>query len=257
MKLSVIIPARNEEANIKHTVEEVYKYLSKKGIDHEIIVVENNSTDKTVEIVRSLAPSVPTLDLIHLVIKGTKPAKGYAVRTGLLRGTGDFRLFMDADSSTSIDHIEKMIPYFDKGYDVVIGSIGVKGAVVHSGSEQGWRKLFGKMGNLFIQIMAVPGIQDTQRGFKIFSAKAAQDIFSKITIYGWGFDIEVLALARKYGYKIKEVPVNWKNDMVNSKISLRSYFQVLMETIKVRRNLLTRRYAKPAAAPKIAVEEIV
>ena len=256
MKLSVISPARNEEANIGKTIEEIYGYLSGKGIEHEIIVIENNSTDKTVEAVKSLSSGIPTLSLVHLVIKGTKPAKGFAVRTGLLRATGDIRLFTDADNSTSIDHIEKMLPYFDKGYEVIIGSIGVKGAVVYSGSEQGWRRLFGKMGNLFIQIMAVPGISDTQRGFKMFSAGAVNKIFPKITIFGWGFDVEVLALARKYGYKIKEVPINWNNDTTNSKVSLRSYFQVLMETIKVRGNLLTGLYDKPVIVPDIIVEEI-
>lgn len=258
MYLSVIIPARNEESNIKNTVESVYSYLTQKNIDHEIIVVENNSTDKTVEIVKSLAPSVPILKFVHLVIKGTKSAKGYAVKEGILRARGDFKLFMDADNSTTIDHIEKMMPYFEQGYDVVIGSIGIKGAVIAGGSEPGWRKLFGKMGNLFIQIMAVPGIHDTQRGFKLFSRKAADEIFSKVIIYGWGFDVEVLALARKIGYKIKEVPINWKNDIIHSKVTLKAYFQVLMETMRVRWNLMTGRYNKPVvAAGEIVAEEII
>ncbi|OGN09816.1 MAG: hypothetical protein A3J46_00345 [Candidatus Yanofskybacteria bacterium RIFCSPHIGHO2_02_FULL_41_11] len=258
MYLSVVIPARNEETNIKNTIESVYSYLSKKGIEHEIIVVENNSKDSTVQIVKSLIPTTPTLKFIHLKIKGTKPAKGYAVREGMLRAQGQYRLFMDADNATTIDHIEKMMPYFEKGYDIVIASIALRGATVAGGSEPFWRRLFGKMGNLFIQIMAVPGIFDTQRGFKLFTAKAVEDIFPKLTIYGWGFDIEVLALARKFGYKIKEVPINWKNDIVNSKVTLGAYFQVLKETVKVRWNLITRRYSKPVVAvSKITVEEIV
>lgn len=256
MYLSVIIPARNEENNIKKTVESVYSYLSGRNIEHEIIVVENNSTDKTVEVVKSLLSAIPTLKFIHLVIKGTKPAKGYAVKEGILRGRGDFRLFMDADNSTTIDHIEKMMPYFEQGYDVAIGSIGLKESVVAGGSEPGWRRLFGKMGNLFIQIMAVPGIKDTQRGFKIFTSKAANDIFPKMTIYGWGFDIEALALGRKYGYKIKEVSIYWSNDILHSKVTLKAYFQVLMETVKVRWNLIIGRYNKPIPAADIVVEEV-
>ena len=250
MHLSVVIPAKNEESSIKNTIESVYSYLLGKNIDHEIIVVENNSKDRTAEVVQSLTATIPTLVFHHLVVKSGRPSKGFAVKKGLLEAKGDFKLFMDADNSTTIDHIEKMMPYFNQGYDVVVGSIGIKGAVVAGGSEPGWRRLFGKMGNLFIQIMAVPGIQDTQRGFKIFSAKAADDIFSRVTIYGWGFDVEVLALARKFGYKIKEVPINWKNDIIHSKVTLKAYFQVLMETVQVRWNLITRRYNKPAIVEK-------
>ena len=99
----------------------------------------------------------------------------------------------------------------------------------------------GKLGNLFIQIMAVPGIQDTQRGFKLFTADAVRKIFPKVTITRWGFDIEVLALARKFGYKIKELPVDWKNDP-NSKVGLKAYSQVLLETVKIRWNLMTGQY---------------
>lgn len=257
MKLSIIIPARNEENNIKNTLESTYSYLTSRNIEHEIIVVENNSTDKTVEIVKSLQNTIPTLKFIHFIIKGAKPAKGYAVKEGMLRATGDYRLFMDADNATTIDHIEKMMPYFDEGYSVVIGSIAVKGATIASGSEEDWRKLFGKLGNLFIQIMAVPGIKDTQRGFKIFTAKAADDIFTRMTIFGWGFDIEVLALARKFGDKIKEVPITWKNDAVHSKITLKAYLQVLTETMKIRWNLMTGRYGKAVpAVGKIVAEEI-
>lgn len=242
MYLSVIIPARNEEYNIKSTVGDVYSYLTAKNLEHEIIVVENNSTDRTLEILHSLASNIPTFSFIHLVVEKGKPAKGQAVKEGIQRAKGDFKMFMDADNSTTIDHVEKMMSYFEKGFDVVIGSIGVKGAVIAEGGEPGWRKLFGKIGNLFIQIIAVPGIRDTQRGFKIFSAKAADKIFSQVTVYGWGFDVEVLALARKFGYKIKEVPINWKNDVAHSKITPMAYFQVLMETVKIRWNLMTGKY---------------
>jgi len=237
MKLSVIIPAHNEEKNIVGTVEVINGYLEGKKIDHEIIVVVNGSKDKTLELVKSLLPKISTLKLIERVAGG----KGFAVKEGMLHANGDYRLFTDADNSTSIDHIEKMMPYFENGYGVVIGSIAAKGHKVIAGSEPAWRRVAGKMGNIFIQIMAVPGIHDTQRGFKIFTAKAVQDIFSRITIAGWGFDVEVLALARKFGHKIKEVPVIWKNDP-NSHVGLKAYAQVLMETMLVRFNLITGKY---------------
>jgi len=242
MYLSVIIPAKNEEKNIKSTVEDVFKYLTGKNISHEIIVVENNSKDKTAEVVSSLLSTIPTLSLIHLMVAGVKSSKGYAVKEGTLKAQGDFKLIMDADNATNIRNIEKMMPYFEQGYSVVIGSIALKGAKVASGSEPFWRRVFGKMGNLFIQIMAVPGIFDTQRGFKIFLNKASNDIFSRTTIFGWGWDVEALALARKYHYKIKEVPIDWKNDISNSKVGLNAYFQVLTETVKIRWNLMTGKY---------------
>jgi len=237
MYLSVIIPAKNEEKHIKETVQSVFDYLTARNIEHEIIVVSNNSTDKTSEIVRQLTASVPTLKLIDYSI----PGKGGAVKKGMLAATGQYRLFTDADNSTSIDHIEKMMPYFEQGYDVVIGSIAVKGKKVSKDSEPMWRILLGKLGNIFIQIMAVPGIHDTQRGFKIMTAKTAQDVFPHLTIMHWGFDVEMLALARKFGHKIKEVPVDWHNDP-NSRVGFKTYLEVLLETVKVRWNLMTGVY---------------
>jgi len=240
MYLSVIIPAYNEEKNIKKTIESIYQYLLEKNIEHEIIIVTDGSKDKTDDIVGSMFSVIPTLQLLNYA---QNRGKGFGVRQGMLKARGQYRLFTDADNATSIDHIEKMIPFFNEGYDIVIGSIALKGSVIASGSEPVWRRLFGTMGNLFIQIMVVPGIHDTQRGFKIITAKAAQDVFPKTTIDRWGFDIEMLALARKFGYKIKEVPINWKNDP-DSHVGIKAYFQVLLETIKIRWNLMTGKYNK-------------
>lgn len=240
MYLSVIIPAYNEEKHIKKTIESIYQYLFSKNIEHEIMVVTDGSTDKTNDIVRSMLPMIPTLQLLDYA---QNRGKGFVVRQGMLKAKGQYRLFTDADNATTIDHIEKMLPFFSQGYEVVIASIALKESKVASGSESFYRILFGKMGNLFIQVMVLPGIHDTQRGFKMVTAKAAQDIFSKLTIDRWGFDIEMLALARKFGFKIKEVPVNWKNDPNSaSHPRLSAYFQVLTETVKIRWNLWTGRY---------------
>lgn len=238
MYLSVIIPAYNEEKNIEETVRSVFNYLKSKNIEHEIMVVTDGSTDRTIDIARSLSGEIPTLEIIELE---KNKGKGFAVKTGMLKARGDFRLFTDADNATTIDHIEKMMPPLEQGYDVAIASIAVSGHKVAAGSEPVWRRVFGKLGNVFIQIMAVPGVRDTQRGFKLFTADAAESIFPKLTIDRWGFDIEVLALARRFGYKIKEVPVDWRNDP-NSRVKLRSYFQVLLETVKIRWNLWTGKY---------------
>src|SRR3989338_11235326 len=189
MYLSVIIPAYNEEKNIEKTVRSIFGYLKEKIPEHEIIVVTDGSTDNTANIIQSLKNDISTLELIE--IKENR-GKGSAVKTGMLKAKGDFQLFTDADNSTSIDHIEKMTPLLKEGYAVVIASIAVPGHKVAAGSEPAWRRVFGKLGNLFIQIMAVPGIHDTQRGFKIFTAEAAEKIFPKLTIERWGFDVEVL-----------------------------------------------------------------
>lgn len=238
MYLSVIIPAYNEEKHIRKTIESIYEYLLGKNIEHEIIVVTDGSMDKTNDIVRSMFSVIPTLQLLDY---DQNRGKGFAVCQGMLKAKGKYRLFTDADNATTIDHIEKMMPFFERGYDIVIGSIALKGSTIVSGSEPLWRRIFGTMGNMFIQIMAVPGIQDTQRGFKIITAKAAENIFPKMTIDRWGFDIEMLALARKFGYQIKEVPINWKNDP-DSHVNLKAYFQVLLETVKIRWNLITGKY---------------
>lgn len=238
MYLSVIIPAYNEEKRISATLESVGEYLSRQSFDHEIIVVNNRSKDGTVDVVQKYQRKYPSIRLIHEM----KPGKGYAVTSGMLAGKGQFRLFMDADNSTTIDHIEKMIPHFERGYDVVIGSIAVKGAKIASGGgEPLWRVVLGKLGNKWIQIFAVWGISDTQRGFKMFRAKAVEDVFPRMTIFGWGFDIEALALARKFGHKIKEVPVIWNNSP-DSKVNIWAYPKTLLDTLKVFWNLHSGRY---------------
>jgi dolichyl-phosphate beta-glucosyltransferase len=238
LELSVIIPAYNEEKRITPTIESVFAYLSAHNISHEIIVVMDGSKDRTPEVLASLHARIPTMRAMD---HKTNHGKGFAVRRGMLQATGRVCLFMDADNSTTIDNIEKMIPCLAEGYDVVIASIGVPGHQIAEGSEPGWRRLFGRMGNLFIRILAVPGIRDTQRGFKVFSAQATQDIFSHAQIDRFGFDIEVLALAQRFGYKIKELPINWQNDP-NSHVSLSSYLQVFLDTIRIRWHLMTGVY---------------
>ena len=238
MYLSVVIPAYNEERNIEKTIRSIFDYLKGRNIDHEIIVVTDGSTDKTDDVVRSLASEVPALELIAY---NKNKGKGYSVRQGMLKAKGDLHLFTDADNSTPIEHLDKFLPYISEGYSIVIGSIAVSGHKIAAGSEPVWRRILGKLGNLFIQIMAVPGIHDTQRGFKLFTREAADKIFPKLTVDRWGFDIEVLALAKKFGFKIREVPVDWKN-APESRVGLKAYFQVLLETVKIKWNLLTKKY---------------
>ena len=239
MYLSVIIPAYNEEKRIIQTLKSIQTYFNDKSYDYEIIVVNDGSRDDTLSVVEGLKLEIRNLKII--AYKSNK-GKGCAVRLGMLSAGGDIKLFMDADNSTTIDNLDKMISYLNEDYDIVIASIGIKGSK-SIGHEPFYRRFLGKAGNLFIQLVAVPGIKDTQRGFKVFTSISAQDIFSKAKENGWGFDIEVLALARKLGYKIKEVPIVWNNHS-ESRVNIWAYPKTLLETIKIKLNLLLDNYGK-------------
>jgi len=142
---------------------------------------------------------------------------------------------MDADNSTTVDHLDKFWRFFDEGYDVVIGSRDVEGSVV--AVHQAWYKeAAGDLGNVIVRLLAVPGILDTQAGFKLMKAKVVEDLFPRLVIDRWGFDIEILAVARHRGYRIKEAPITWLNDP-ESKVALSAYFEVLGEVWRVRKNL--------------------
>jgi dolichyl-phosphate beta-glucosyltransferase len=238
MHLSIVIPAYNEASRIGPTLEAVGTWLSRQTFDAEVLVVDNRSSDGTAVVVREWAKRFPAIR----VIEEKRGGKGYAVQAGMLAAQGEIALFMDADNSTSIEHFEKMRPALENGHDVVIGSLAVPGAVVmHGGGEPLWRVVLGKLGNLWIQLFAVPGIWDTQRGFKVFKSRAAKDIFPRLTIFGWGFDVEVLAVARARGYKVAEVPIHWSNDP-DSKVNVWAYPKTLLDTVKVGRNRLAGRY---------------
>jgi glycosyltransferase involved in cell wall biosynthesis len=238
MYLSVVIPAYNEAKRIGPTLEAVGSWLAGQSFDSEIVVVDNRSSDTTAAVVREWMKRFPSIRLIQ----EPRGGKGYAVQAGMLASTGSVRLFMDADNSTSVDHFEKMRPALEQGYDVVIGSLAARGArVLQGGAEPLWRVVLGKLGNLWIQLFAVPGVWDTQRGFKVFSARAAIDLFPRLTIFGWGFDVELLAVARSRGYKIQEVPITWSNGP-DSRVNVWAYPKTLLDTLKVSRNRLVGRY---------------
>ncbi|MCR4328288.1 MAG: glycosyltransferase family 2 protein [Patescibacteria group bacterium] len=231
--LSVIIPAYNEEKRLPATLVEAHEYLSNAGFSYEIIVVNDGSHDGTAEVVQKMAEKIDGLTLIgNDVNKG----KGGVVRQGMLAARGKVRLFADADNSTSISQFRKMVPFFQEGgnggCEVVIGSRAIQGAELVP-PQPFYRRVAGKILNGITQILLVPGIWDTQCGFKAFTDTAAQDIFSRASINGWAFDVEVLALARALGYTIKEVPVRWSNN-VFSRVPASAGLQFIIENVIIR-----------------------
>ncbi|OGZ42014.1 MAG: hypothetical protein A3C80_02375 [Candidatus Ryanbacteria bacterium RIFCSPHIGHO2_02_FULL_45_43] len=231
MYLSVIIPAYNEDERIEITIHQVYKYLARVPYTWEIIVVSDGSKDLTIQKVSQLAKKIPN---VWWIDRKENRGKGYTVREGMLKANGRLRLFADADNSTDISHFDKMRPLFDKGYDVVICSRDPKDAAGarQEVSQQWHKRLIGNIGNLYIQLLAVRGIWDTQCGFKAFRADAAKRIFSITRINRWGFDVEVLALARAMKMQIGIVAAYWVNDP-RSKVKLSGYLYTLWETTKI------------------------
>lgn len=230
--LSVVIPAYNEEKRLPATLKAVIKYLQTQSYSWEVAVVDDGSKDKTADVARAAAVHEPRVRLLQY---GENRGKGYAVRYGMTHVSGELRLFMDADNSTTINHFEQFKPYFSMEFDVVIGSRDVAGAeiVVH---QSWWKEKLGDLGNLWIRFWAVRGIKDTQAGFKVFTREASEAVFPYLTIDRWGFDVEALAVARRKGYKIAERPIRWIND-VNSKVSSKAYLEVLKEVVQVRINM--------------------
>ncbi len=224
--LSLIIPAYNEAKRIAETVATVRDYLDLMGKPYEIIVVDDGSTDSTAEVLSEISD-------IEVISYQPNHGKGYAVRQGMLASHGDYAAFTDVDLSAPIDELSKLFESIESGAGVAICSRAVAGSrlLVH---QPHYRELGGKMLNLFIQLFAVPGIKDTQCGFKLFVGDAARRVFAKCILDGWGFDIEALYLARKMGFKVAEVPTRWSHDADSRIRPMRAGLQVIRDTIRIR-----------------------
>ena len=240
--LSVVVPAYNEEKRIPATLESMYAYLTQQDFSWEILIVLDGVTDNTLDVVKRFADGKQH---IRWIDRKQNRGKGYTVRQGMLEAHGQIRLFADADNSTDLNHFDKMRPLFEGGNDVVIASRDGKDAegAMQAVPQSGFKRLLGNLGNLFIQVMAVPGIWDTQCGFKAFSADSAEKIFSNTHMDGWVFDIEALALARRYGYSIGIIGAHWI-DAEGSHVDRSHYVKSLVETTKLRWNLMTGTYPK-------------
>jgi dolichyl-phosphate beta-glucosyltransferase len=237
-KLSVIVPAYNEEKRIEKTLLDIDSYLEKQNYDYEIIVVDNNSNDHTTDVVKNLAQT--TVENARVVTEPTK-GKGAAVKRGMIEAIGEYSVFMDADDATPISEIERFWPHLESGIEVVIGSRYQDPSTVKI-KQPFYRILLSRMSNILIQVVLIPHIKDTQCGFKAFKSTAAKEIFKHVTIFGWAFDMELLAIALKLSYRIKEVPVSWE-EHGGSHVPLKAYIQSLIDLFKIKWRALTGHYS--------------
>lgn len=227
--LSLIIPAYNEGTRLPRTLPLIVQFAKRRGA--EVIVVDDGSSDGTADIVRK------TKD-VHLVQNGRNRGKGFSVRHGMLESTGEWRLFMDADLSTPLSEVDKLLA---AGTPVAIGSRAVAGANITK-PQPFLRRLAGTAFRWLVSVLVFPGIRDTQCGFKLFRKDAAEAIFSRQRIEGFSFDVEALFLARKAGYQITEVPVEWHDDPLSKVHPVRDAYRMFHDILKIRWNALLGRY---------------
>ena len=230
-KISLIVPAYNEEKRITSSIEKILSYMKSKEYNFELLVIDDGSKDTTAEKVKSI-----TDDSLKLISYSPNGGKGYAVKQGMLAATGDFLVFLDADLATPIEELEKFLPLTDR-FDVLIASRALRDSDVQI-HQALYRELLGKIFNKIVQLLAVWGVKDTQCGFKLFSSKAADVIFKRQLIHGWAFDVELLFIARKHGFSIMEVPVTWINEEDSRVSPLKSSIQMFVEILKINWNNL-------------------
>ena len=234
--LTIVIPAYNEEKRLPASLEKIVDFLGKQNYRAEVLVVENGSTDRTSDVVRSFAENVKAGDPFTIELLHSDQGKGAAVKTGMLVGKGDYLFICDADLSMPIEEVNKFLPpqRAAGSFDIAIGSREIAGAVRYN--EPAYRHLMGRVFNFIVRTLIIPGIEDTQCGFKLFTAASAQDIFPYQTISGWGFDPEVLFIARSRNLRVVEVPIHWYY-MADSRVNpVRDTIKMLREVFRVRRN---------------------
>ena len=244
----MVIPAYNEERRLPQTLQSVAEFLTRQSYLSEVIIVDDGSVDHTTQVVESFRAQHPMITLIRNDHRG----KGYAVRTGMLAASGHIVLFSDADLSTPIEEVAKLLPWFERGYGIVIGSREGSGA--RRIKEPFYRHLMGRVFNLVVRLLTVHGIEDTQCGFKAFRDDVAHEVFARTHLYRDGsqrvagamvtaYDVEVLFLGQKLGHKIKEVPVEWRYGTESKVNPLRDSWRNFRDVVMVRWNDWRGRYA--------------
>jgi glycosyltransferase involved in cell wall biosynthesis len=228
--LSIVVPAFNEAERLPLTLGRIAAFAETCGFAAEVIVVDNASTDATRDVVAEFCLRYPFIKYLYEAVQG----KGAAVRTGMLAGQGDYLLICDADLAVPIEEVVRFLPPRLKDSDVVIGSREAEGAKRYE--EPFHRHLMGRVFNLIVRTLLLPGLHDTQCGFKCFRREIARELFSMNSINGWSFDVEVLYIARLKGYRIAEVPVNWYYGEKSKVRPVLDTWQMLREMVRIRRN---------------------
>ncbi len=234
--LSIVIPAHNEESRLPRALEQVFAFLEKQPYPAEVVVVENASSDRTLEIARAFAETRPNLIVIHEEQRG----KGNAVRRGILSARGIYRFICDADLSMPIEETSKFLPPALEDFDVAIGSREAPGAIRYN--EPPYRHIGGRAVNFAIRLLILPGLNDTQCGFKCFRAEAAEYLFRRQTLSGWSFDVEILYLARRKKMRIREVPIHWYYDPDSKVSAVRDALRIVGDVFRIHLNALRGRY---------------
>lgn len=237
--LSIVIPAYKEADRIHKILDAILEFEKIKDYNIETIVVVDGTLDNTAEVARKYRDKLKNIKVID---RKENKGKGYTVREGMLAAQGEYVLFSDADNSTPIEQVDKLLK-FRNDYDVMIGS-----RYVYDGKlaipQSFVRKMGGRVLNWIIRTLAVSGIKDTQCGFKLFSKKAAQEIFNKQTFERWSFDIEILAIARMLGYKIKEVGITWYDDPHSRVNPIKDGLRMIKDAWTVRKNIREKKYSR-------------
>jgi dolichyl-phosphate beta-glucosyltransferase len=243
--LSIVIPAFNEEARVGPTLRDYLAYCRVHARRVELIVVDDGSLDRTSVVVNTLASEYPEIRLIRLA---ENHGKGHAVRSGVVNARGRFVLFADADGATALSEIERLEAAIAGGADVAIGSRALADHRVRVHARL-YRRIIGRIFHGLVETLTVPGVKDTQCGFKLFRGTVAHDLFSRMRIRGFSFDVEVLMMAQRRGYRIAEVPVNWTH-RPGSKVNLvTDSARMLRDLFVIRGRYLRGQYNTPHVAP--------
>ena len=233
--LSIIIPAHNEANRLPNSLGQIFSFLEKQSFTAEVLVVENGSNDQTFNIAQSFATQHPNMRVLQ-----SARGKGAAVKCGFLAAKGEYRFMCDADLSMPIAEISKFIPPTLNNFDIAIASREAKGAVRYD--EPRYRHLGGRAINFLIQLFILPGLNDTQCGFKCFSAKVIDNIGKLQTLNGWSFDIELLYIARRRKYRIREIPIHWVHHPETKVSAVRDAIRMIQDIFRIRANALRGLY---------------
>jgi dolichyl-phosphate beta-glucosyltransferase len=239
--LSIVIPAHNEEHRLPPSLVKIDQFVRAQAFETEVVVVENGSRDRTYAVASELARSWPYLEVIKLEGRG----KGLAVRHGMLAARGQYRFICDADLSMPIEQVLRFLPPQLDDPAVAIASREAKGAVRYKEPE--YRHFIGRVFNTIVRMMALPGLQDTQCGFKLFRADVAEKVFSLQTLNGMGFDVEVLFIALRLGYPIQEVAIDWYFNADSRVRLVQDSLRMFLDLITIRRNAAMGRYNRTNA----------